>query len=309
MHEILHVALQHMTRLNGRNPSLWNRAADFVVNLMLKLKGYMLPDGGALDHKYKGMNTEQVYKSIYQKEKDKGNDPDNATFSLSGFGADLDYAPDEDAKDIEKEVTDIVMRAATHAKAQNQIGSVPGEILVELEKRVNPKLPWHVIFRNYLQNFVKDDYTWKRPNRRYMPEFYLPSAYSESLVKFAAAVDSSYSVENHEFTFFVTELDTVKDMYHPDEFLVIDFDTKIKHVHTITPEMNIAKDIKFKGRGGTDIEPLMQWAEENDPTVLIVFTDGEFYLPETKPKCPVIWLIHGDYNFKPEFGTVIRYDI
>ncbi len=309
MHEMLHVALQHMIRLNGRNPSLFNQAADYVINLLLIAKRYTLPDGALQDHKYKGMNTEQVYKLIYQKEKDKGNDPDNDAFGVPGFGEDLDYSSGEEAQETENQITDIIMRAATIAKAQNQIGSVPGEILVELEKKVNPKLPWYVILRNYLQNFTKDEYSWRKANRKYLPDFYLPSAYSESLCKFAAAVDSSGSVQDYEFTFFISELESIKRTFHPEKFLLIDFDTKIKKVHTITDDMNIFRDIKFKGRGGTDIEPLMQWADKNNPTVLIVFTDGEFYMPDTQPKCPVIWLIHGSYKFEPDFGTVINYEI
>ena len=51
----------------------------------------------------------------------------------------------------------------------------------------------------------------------------------------------------------------------------------------------------------------MKWASEHKPNWLIVFTDGEFYMPVVDPKVPVIWVIHGGLDFTPPFGKVIKY--
>jgi len=95
----------------------------------------------------------------------------------------------------------------------------------------------------------------------------------------------------------------------PQKITLLDFDTRIKNVQEITEETNIFKDLKFTGRGGTDITPVLEWSAKNNPTVLLVFTDGRFYIPDFKPTCPVIWLIHGSHNFQPIFGKVINYEI
>src|SRR5690349_5197181 len=34
-HEVMHCVWSHMTRLQGRNPSKWNKAGDYVINDML----------------------------------------------------------------------------------------------------------------------------------------------------------------------------------------------------------------------------------------------------------------------------------
>ena len=63
-HEILHAALLHPHRLQGRNPRLANIAADYVVNLILKLGGFTLPAGVLLDRKHHGKSFEQVYAEL-----------------------------------------------------------------------------------------------------------------------------------------------------------------------------------------------------------------------------------------------------
>src|SRR5690242_16574376 len=40
LHEVLHAALLHVPRRGGRDPRIWNVAADIVVNGMLVREGY-----------------------------------------------------------------------------------------------------------------------------------------------------------------------------------------------------------------------------------------------------------------------------
>ena len=64
--------------------------------------------------------------------------------------------------------------------------------------------------------------------------------------------------------------------------------------------------VVFHGRGGTKIDPVMEWAKENKPDWLIVFTDGCFSAPTINPKVPVIWNIHGNKGWTAPFGKVIH---
>lgn len=300
-HEVLHVALDHMGRLNGRDPDIWNMAGDYVINLSLLDAGYTLPPNGLVNQKYKGMSTEQVYDLLIQ----------NAVKVPPSFVGDIIY-PDgeEQTKDIQQKVADIVLRAATQVKMMGaDPGNIPAEILIELDKRINPKLPWNVILQNHLSEFAKDDYTFTRPNRRFLPNHYLPSAHSEALANIAVAVDSSCSVSNAEFTFFITEIATIQEIMQPKKITVIDFDTKIKKVQELTEGQDPFRELKFHGRGGTNIKPVMEWAEKNRPNVLLIFTDGEFSKQPIPDGIPIIWLIHNNPKFTADKGTVIHYDI
>jgi predicted metal-dependent peptidase len=75
-HEVLHAALDHISRLVGRIPLLWNFAADFVVNEVLqdfllttntRAREWKMLPGVLLDARYRGMSAEQVYESLRKK--------------------------------------------------------------------------------------------------------------------------------------------------------------------------------------------------------------------------------------------------
>jgi len=297
VHEVLHVALNHMTRKGSRNHQSFNIAGDHVINLILLKAGYELPPEGIHNKKYQDMNTEQVYAAIHKEP------------VPSNFQGDIIYAPDAQAKNVSGQVTNIIMRATVAAKQAGGIGHLPAEIGIMLEKSINPKLPWNQILANYLSEFNADDYTMRRLNRKYFPDFYMPTLYSEAICDLAIAVDTSGSVSDKEFSHFIHEIDLIRKTMKPKKMSIIDFDTRIKRVHDIDDTVNILTDIKFGGRGGTDISPVLAWAAKNKPEVLLIFSDGEFNLPGSLPQVSLIWLIHGDYPFKPKAGRVIRYEI
>ncbi len=297
-HEVLHVALSHMTRKGTREHKAFNVAGDHVINLALIRAGFRLPPGGLWDKKYADMNTEQVYAAVYKEPIPPKYDPD------------VIYSDPKDLKDTASNISNIVMRAQIQAKqAGVNPGDLPAEIGIALDKNINPKLSWDVILQNYLSEFAADDYTMRRLNRRYMPDFYLPTLYSEAICDLAIAVDASGSVADHEFARFIHEIDLIHKTMKPKKMTIVDFDTRIKKTHELDDTVNILTDIKFTGRGGTKIAPVLKWADKHRPEVMLIFTDGEFRLPDTYPPVPIIWLIHGNYPFNPKSGKVIRYEI
>ncbi|MDR1657646.1 MAG: hypothetical protein LBT47_08850 [Deltaproteobacteria bacterium] len=58
-----HVGLRHQSRYQGRDPYLWNKACDFVINGWLVEMGVgVMPEFECLcDIKFKVMSSEQVY--------------------------------------------------------------------------------------------------------------------------------------------------------------------------------------------------------------------------------------------------------
>ncbi|HWD82091.1 MAG TPA: hypothetical protein VG497_24505 [Kribbella sp.] len=64
-HEMLHAALRHGERVGGRDPYLWNVAADLVINgWLLEMGVGTMPDGALHDPVLKGMSAEEVYDRI-----------------------------------------------------------------------------------------------------------------------------------------------------------------------------------------------------------------------------------------------------
>jgi predicted metal-dependent peptidase len=313
LHEALHVAYLHMLRLLDRHPRRWNIAADYVINWQLVERGFKMPKVGLLDKQYAGMSTEQVY-SLLPENPSQPCDMDlEPLTSEDGEAGEENTSPGKAstaAKEaLEREVQDILVRASIHSKmAQDSPGTIPGEIQIFLDRLLNPKLPWQRILQKYLQSFAKQDYTFKRPNRRFFPRHHLPSLYSESLIDLAIAVDTSGSVSNADFLRFVSEIHSILRMMKPSKMTLLQFDTAIKSVHEIK-DVNELSKVDFRGRGGTHIHPVLEWAEENKPQLLLIFTDGEFKFYQDHCPHQIVWLIHNNQGFKPPFGKTIHYHI
>jgi len=291
LHETLHVAYLHMVRLETRNAKKFNMAADHVINLQLIDRGFKMPKMGLADRAFIGKTTEEVYNLI----------PDS---DCQDFDMDLEPASDGTT---EEDIQDIIVRAAVQSKmANDKPGTIPGEIEIFLDRLLNPKLPWNRILQKYLRTFAKNDYTFKKPNRRFFPKYHLPSLYSENLMDIAIAIDASGSVTDHDFNRFVTETHSILRMMKPEKITLIQFDTQIISVNEIR-NVNQLMQCEFKGRGGTDIHPVLQWANEKKPQLLLVFSDGEFYFSDEKTKVETLWLIHDNERFHAPFGKVIHY--
>lgn len=297
LHETMHVAYMHMARLQDRDMRKWNIAADYVINLQLHERGFKMPKGGLLDTKWAGMSAEEVYKAL----------PENPSEEV-----DLDLVPGSDSQEDEKvvqEIEDILVRASVASKmAGDKPGSIPGDIEIFLNKLLNPALPWYRLLQKYLNGFTKNDYSFRKPNRRFFPKFHMPSLDGQKLMDLAIAVDTSGSVSDHDFLMFVTEVSSILRMMKPEKITLVQFDTAIKSVDEIKNIADLGK-CKFTGRGGTKIHPVMDWAKENKPQLLLVFSDGEFYPAHTKPPGDLLWLIHNNPRFTAPFGKTIHYEI
>ena len=163
--------------------------------------------------------------------------------------------------------------------------------------------------QKYLNQFDKSDYSWKKPNRRFFPQYYMPSLYGMKLMDLTIAVDISGSVSDHDFKVFVSEVHSIFKMMKPNKITLIQFDTQLQHIDQVKNVNELLK-LKFTGRGGTDVHPVLEWAEEKKPQLLMIFSDGEFHMPTEKPKnSEVLWLIHNNKAFAGLFGKTIHYTI
>lgn len=295
VHESMHVAYLHMVRLQTRDHRKWNIAADYVINLQLVERGFKIPAMGLLDHKYAGMSTEQVYKLLPENPSEK---------------CDMDLQPGEaDEENMTQEIKDILVRAQIQSKMSgDKPGTIPGDIQIFLDRLLKPKLPWNRILQKYVNVFCKSDYSFRKPNRRFFPRQHLPSLHGEKLMDLTIAVDTSGSVSDHDFHVFVSEVASILRMMKPEKMTLLQFDTEIKSVDKIKDLADLTR-CKFTGRGGTLINPVLDWANTNKPQLLLVFSDGGFRFYGTQTKSETLWIIHNDTKerFKAPFGKTIHY--
>jgi predicted metal-dependent peptidase len=127
-------------------------------------------------------------------------------------------------------------------------------------------------------------------------------------IKIGLAIDTSGSVSDTDFKEFISEIKGIQKCYK-NETTVMECDAAIQKVYTLKPYSKL--DTKFKGRGGTDYEPVFKKIQDEpkyQPELLIYFTDFYCTFPKKAPRFPVLWVVctNGDKNNKPPFGAVIR---
>ena len=294
-HEAWHVALMHPFRENNREHTRWNKAADHVINNMLIDQGYTLPEGGLHDPQYKNQGTEEVYNQLPEEE--EGED---------GYDCDLDINADPAAK---MQATTNVAKAIQQAKLQDEYGNLPAGVRKLLDDILNPKLSWKQLLNRFVAEKAKEDYSWRRPNKRYLPT-YLPSLYSEALGPLLVAIDTSGSIyaDPALLAEFMGELRGIHEDSKPSTTTVLDIDTEINDGPFIFNRDDLFNtSIEVKGGGGTYFHPAFEYGNEMEtpPLCLIYFTDGYADTAIPPPAYDTLWVVYDNPGFKAPFGEVI----
>lgn len=300
-HEVLHIAFMHMTRRGNRNPKKWNIACDYAINQLLANSNFSIPQDALISPMYNNMSAEQIYTML----PDNDDESDNDNNDPGGLGEVRDGADTQTSKDqLEQEIKQLVQQAINNGK---KAGDIPGNLSTALTEVLEPRVSWREILYQFVCEIVKNDYTWKQPNSRYLSSgIYLPSLRNEEIGDIIMLVDTSGSVSQHMLNQFAGELQSILSNFARG-FKVIYVDTEVANVQDIEPDDIF--NLEVKGRGGTDFEPGFQYIEEKglDPKCVIYFTDGECSnFPDT-PDYPVLWACT-DKNFKAPFGETVFVD-
>jgi len=299
-HEAGHIMFMHPLRLGNNNPIIYNMAADYVVNLYLHKAGYDLPDGALLDSKYEDWSTIQVYDDLIT----------NAVEVPAGYIGDLiplgsgngeeglsEEALERAQQNLEKELASVLVKAKILSQSDNEDwGNIPGEVSRTIEELTNPKLNWDVLLHRFMEKHLREDFNWRRPNRRFQPDqLYLPSRESTGIKNITIFFDVSGSVDDEQLERMLSEGEYIWHKYKPDKLVLGCFDTRIRNVYNI-PEIPAEgiKDLVLKGGGGTNFKPVFTYCEENTPSLLLIFTDLYASPIKEDPGYPVLWICNSD---------------
>ena len=304
-HEVLHVANGHTWRRGSREPSRWNSACDYAINpIVLENPLLRLPAGGLLNDGYKGMSAEQVYALLPESGQDGGGGNGNG-HGQSPAGEVRDYPDPDTAEEAQAEWKVAVSQAAKTAKA---MGNLPSSLDRLVEDVLHTKTDWKSVLRRFVQQSAKNDFTWKKPNPRYMHMgFYLPSLHSEEMGDLVVVVDTSGSIDNDIVAQFSGEINGIASEVNPASIHVVYADAAVQRVDVF--ERGEPITINPKGGGGTNFEPAFDWVEENDvaPVCLIYLTDMMGKFPDVEPEYPVLWAATTD--IEGPFGETVRIEL
>lgn len=332
-HEVMHCACGHPWRRDNRDPEQWNVAADHAINPIIVDAKMKLPGCALLDvAQYGGRSAEWIYDRLPkpqpkpdqsgkqsndpsagqnapqsgqngppsndpngQQGKSKGSDP-----SRMGEVRDAPESTDGPTEEDWKQQT----RQATKAGR----GRMPGSLKEEINEVLRTKQDWRSLLRRYVQEVARNDYSWTRPNVRYIQGgLYLPALHSVQCGKLTIAVDTSGSIDTVLLGQFAGEIQAIADELQPSSIEVIYCDTKVHRSETFAQGDVIS--MNAVGRGGTAFGPVFDHVAESGeiPACLIYLTDLDGSMPDATPEYPVIWAVYGSSDIAP-FGDTVRCD-
>ncbi len=319
IHEVLHLALDHLTRKNKDFIHLiWNMACDYVANLMIDKMGMYLPAGALLDYQYSNNTAEEVYEKLLKEQENecpkcgKGNKEespdDNSDDNNSVEGAGSGKSDDEKCscknpygkgfRDYHGEVSpeeeqDIksTLVNAYESLTSKERGDVPSELKRIIDELKSPTVDWKQFLRATITDvFQRTDFNTSRGNRNYLRYgLWLPSLTGEENKTIVVAVDTSASVTEDVLVDFASETSALLQL--ADKTIILSCDAAVHEVKDLNKYEDILKEVHFKGGGGTSFVPVFEKIQELqiNPDVLVYLTDGYGSFPSVAPDYMVIW--------------------
>ena len=309
-HEMLHLLFKHPWRNTSNMPDdeLRNIAADLVVNQFVA--PFKLPEGCILLSTFPGagLEADQTMEWYYNKLRQYGSTSEGAkaiekaTGVCKAQGCDAKWGEkgaDSDGGDPSQnggltsgDYAEAVVRGVvSKAKAKlsgKEWGDLPGGVQRMVDEIcAPPKLPWKRLLRLFAGRGARTVIrtTRLKESNRFPGE---PGIRIKRLQKLVVAVDTSGSIGEKELSEFLIEINGISRA--GAEITLIECDCK---VHTVNPYKR-GKMPQFKGGGGTDFDPVMQWLHDNRHERFggcIYLTDGCAPKPTVDPRCPVLLVI------------------
>ena len=328
-HEVLHCVYDHFGRRGDRDHQLFNIANDYCVNAdLIKHKvGEKITTVPCLhDPKFDGMSSEEVYDILYEKADkidigklldqmidehldgdDEGGGGDNGTEEGTGKRPSMSAEERQRVRDEIKEA----MIAAAHA-CENA-GNIPAGVRRMIQSITSPQMNWREMLRMQLQSVIKSDYTFARMNRKgWHLDARLPGMKNTDAIDIAVAIDMSGSIGEKQGRDFLGEIYGIMESFDSYRIHVYCFDTEVYNPQDYTSEnLESIEEYDLKGGGGTDFDCIFEHLKEEniEPKRLVVFTDGyPFGSWGDANYCDTLWIIHGDKNPEPPFGTFALYE-
>jgi len=329
-HEVLHVVYDHMGRRGDRDPQIWNIADDYAVNADLKRHkvGQFITTVPCLyESKYDGKPAEEIYDDLMKNVQkisiddlvdqmidDHLDGEDGDGEGEEGEGGDKKgkgrpKMSQEERDRARQEMKQAIIQAAQSAEA----GTLPKGVERLIRDATEPVMPWRELIQTNLTSAIRNDYSWMRPSRRsWHMDAIMPGMTPGEEIDVVVSLDMSGSISDKQATAFLGEIAGMMNSFDGYKVHVFCFDTDTYNPQDFDSEnMDSIEEYEPKGGGGTDFDCIFDYLKENaiEPKRLIVFTDGYPCGSWGDPDyCDTTWIIHGDKNPNPPFGTYAIYD-
>ena len=319
-HESCHDAFLHSVRIGDRNPEIANYAMDYAINPVLEAAGFRAPKGGWLiNEKYKGWYWERIYDDLRRNPPPPqqggaqgkagdgpgkpGQGPGGQSIRLYG---DVLPSPGKTPAEIAQAEQNAKIRVATAANMARMAGKMPADLAALLDGLLESRVPWTDVLRDKMLKVIKSREAWVRRNRRFK-NIYLPTRHEKKMGPIVFSTDTSGSMwgKGGDLDKVCSEMAHCANQTRPSSIRVIWGDTRVssEQVFESYDEFDF-KALKPTGGGGTDMRVILNHAEQYEPQVVVLMTDGYTPWPDHEPPYPLIVLCTTDVEVP--WGEVIR---
>jgi predicted metal-dependent peptidase len=321
LHEILHVAMQHVQRgkrlrmQEGQDYEhmLHNVATDAVINYALAQNcrfveqpqdtvniSTILTWEDTRNKSLERWTSDDIYKWLKEKTKDNRERLRDSLKKFlddleNGRGTPIDLDPCNDNKeDQEGHKSQQESRVWYERVKRAQAGSGSTGMLRNFNDIPKVNTPWEKHMRDFLiaRLMPELESSWTRPSRRTlsMTEF---MDFAEAgldrrrgVKRIGIVVDTSGSITENIIARFIAEINAILTKTGA-ECVLMDCDDRVHQV--LTFRNRIPKSYQPKGHGGTDFRPAITEMGKYKPDALVYLTDTYGSFPTEPPSFPVLW--------------------
>lgn len=313
-HEICHIAFNHILRSEGKNPFVWNIAADAVINAFLKRDGLLTVDGVIDISDAINYDVERLYEKLLLENKTQ----QKKVIEIYGSGHDTHSMWDETLKKIrenqkkgiaQKDEKEIFKRNLEEKKKELQ------ELKSVLSKQAIGKLPLTNIktrdisdigkakslidWRYILKETINYEIDWSYSDATIEDGVVSANLKEQLIPETEILLDTSKSIDEKLLKNFLKEC---KNILKHSKLKIGCFDTQFYGFNEIRTEEDI-DNMDFQGGGGTDFNVAVS-AFSKRVKNKIIFTDGDSHMPNRS--FDAIWIVFGGLDINPKGGKVIH---
>lgn len=314
-HEVLHCAMGHPWRRDGREHKTFNVACDLAINPDCGIlpKGALVPTA-----EQKGKSAEWIYARLPQpkpngKQQGQGGQgngtpqPGQGKNDPAGEVRDAPTGQDENGHPAPTE-GEWKQKTAEALQAAKMQGSLPSGLARLVEASLGEKIDVRSLLLRFLTERTRADFNWNMPSRRYAHlGMYLPSLESTALGEVAVLCDTSGSQSQVSLNYARSIVEQVLDEVNPIGVTLYFVDTKIHGTQRM--EQGDPLTWEPKGGGGTCFKSFFAEVERSEfpPVCIVAMSDLYASFPDSC-SIPTIWLTETKGGKAP-FGEVVELPI
>lgn len=293
-HEILHVALNHASRRQGRDRLLWNLACDFVINdWLIQMNIGVAPEGIYFDKELSGKSADEIYLLIVQEErlrKKLGTLKDKTAGGLTKktqHGCDM---LDDDIRyfsEFEDACKSSLLRGVFLHESIGR-GDLPADLVAEIKALNQPPIPWQVELAKWISErfpLEESKRTYARPSRRQSstpdiprPKYVRPDELKNTRT-FGVIMDTSASMDKKLLAKCLGAISSYSSAQEVKMVRIVYCDAQPYDEGYVNID-SLANKVKVRGGGGTVLQPavdlLLRAKDFPDDAPILILTDGFF---------------------------------